>query len=83
MSSRTIALLVLAVIAATALTVEVTYFILDRFVLHNPNDPLTIEPQYVAGPARRWAARHAPHDRARGPDRRGPETNPPGARITQ
>ena len=39
MSSRTIALLVLAVIAATALTVEVTYFILDRFVLHNPNDP--------------------------------------------
>jgi hypothetical protein len=39
MSSRTIASLVLAVIAATALTVEVTYFILDRFVLHNPNDP--------------------------------------------
>jgi hypothetical protein len=40
-SNRTIALLVFAVVAATALTVEVTYFILDRFVLHNPNDPLT------------------------------------------
>jgi hypothetical protein len=36
-----IALLVFAVVAATALTVEVTYFILDRFVLHNSNDPLT------------------------------------------
>jgi hypothetical protein len=41
MSNRTVALLVLAVIAATALTVEVTYFILDWCVLHNPNDPLT------------------------------------------
>jgi hypothetical protein len=40
MSNRTIALLVLAVIAATALTVEVAYFILDRCMLHNPNDPL-------------------------------------------
>jgi hypothetical protein len=41
MSKRNIALLVLAIIVATALTVEVTYLILDRFVLHNPNDPLT------------------------------------------
>ncbi len=41
MSKRTIALLVLAVVAATALTVEVTYLVLDRFVLRDPNDPLT------------------------------------------
>jgi hypothetical protein len=41
MSKRKIALLVLAIVVATALTVEVTYLILDRFVLHNPNDPLT------------------------------------------
>jgi hypothetical protein len=41
MSKRTIALLILAVVAATALTVEITYLMLDRFVLRNPNDPLT------------------------------------------
>jgi hypothetical protein len=41
MSNRTIALLVLAVVVAAAVTVEVTYFVLDRFVLHDPNDPLT------------------------------------------
>jgi len=41
MSKRTIALLVLAVVAAAALTVEVTYLVLDRFVLRDPNDPLT------------------------------------------
>jgi hypothetical protein len=41
MSKRTIALLVLAAVAAAAVTVEVTYFVLDRFVLHDPNDPLT------------------------------------------
>ena len=34
-------LIVLAMIAAAALTVEGTYFILNAFVLHNPNDPLT------------------------------------------
>jgi hypothetical protein len=47
MSNRTIVLLVLAVIAAAALTVEVTYFILDRFVLHNPNDPLLKRADYL------------------------------------
>jgi hypothetical protein len=41
MSKRKIILLVLAVVVAAALTVEVTYLILDRFVLHDPNDPLT------------------------------------------
>jgi hypothetical protein len=41
MSNRAIALLVLAVVVAAAVTVEVTYFVLDRFVLHDPNDPLT------------------------------------------
>jgi hypothetical protein len=41
MSNRTIALLVLAAVVAAAVTVEVTYFVLDRFVLHDPNDPLT------------------------------------------
>jgi len=41
MSKRTIALFASAVVVATALTVEVTYLILDRFVLHNPNDALT------------------------------------------
>ena len=40
-SKRTIALFVLAAVLATAITVEVTYLILDRFVLHNANDPLT------------------------------------------
>jgi hypothetical protein len=41
MSNRTIALLILAAVVAAAVTVEVTYFVLDRFVLHDPNDPLT------------------------------------------
>ena len=41
MSNRTIALLVLALVAAAAVTVEVTYFVLDRFALHDPSDPLT------------------------------------------
>jgi hypothetical protein len=41
MSNRTIALLVLAAVVAAAVTVEVTYFVLDRFVLHDPDDPLT------------------------------------------
>jgi hypothetical protein len=41
MSKRTIALLVLAAVLAAAVTVEVTYLVLDRFVLHDPNDPLT------------------------------------------
>jgi hypothetical protein len=41
MSNRTIALLALAAVVAAAVTVEVTYFVLDRFVLHDPNDPLT------------------------------------------
>jgi hypothetical protein len=41
MSRRKIALFILAIIAASAMTVEVTYFILEHFVIHNPNDPLT------------------------------------------
>jgi hypothetical protein len=41
MSKRTIALLVSVVVLATALTVEVTYLVLDRFVLRDPNDPLS------------------------------------------
>jgi hypothetical protein len=40
-SSRTIFLIVLAMVAAAALTVEGTYLILNAFVLHDPNDPLT------------------------------------------
>jgi hypothetical protein len=40
-SRRTIILIVLAMIAAATLTVEGTYLILDAFVLHDPNDPLT------------------------------------------
>jgi hypothetical protein len=32
MSNRNIALLVLAVVVAAAVTVEVTYFVIDRFV---------------------------------------------------
>jgi hypothetical protein len=46
MSNRTTALLVLAAIVAAAVTVEVTYFVLDRFVLHDPNDPLTKAADY-------------------------------------
>jgi hypothetical protein len=41
MNNRTIILLILAVVAAQAVTIEVTYVVLDRFVLHDPNDPLT------------------------------------------
>jgi hypothetical protein len=39
-SSRTIVLVILALIAA-ALTIEGTYLILNAFVLHDPSDPLT------------------------------------------
>jgi hypothetical protein len=49
MSNHTIALLVFAVVAATALTVEVTYFILDRLVLHNPDDSLTKAKRTLSG----------------------------------
>jgi hypothetical protein len=40
-SSRTIVLIILALIAAAALTIEGTYLILNAFVLHDPSDPLT------------------------------------------
>jgi hypothetical protein len=40
-SKRTIVLFVIAVIAATALTIEGTYYALKTFVLETPNDPLT------------------------------------------
>ena len=40
-SKREIVFFVLAMIAATALTVEGTYYILKTFVIGNPNDPLT------------------------------------------
>jgi hypothetical protein len=40
-SKRTIILIVLAMIAAAALTVEGWYLILNAFVLHDPKDPLT------------------------------------------
>ena len=38
-NARTIVLL--AMIAAAALTIEGTYLILNAFVLHDPSDPLT------------------------------------------
>ncbi len=40
-TGRTVAIIALAIIAATAFTVEGTYFALKTFVLDNPNDPLT------------------------------------------
>ena len=40
-SKREIVFFVLAMIAAAALTVEGTYYILKTFVIGNPNDPLT------------------------------------------
>jgi hypothetical protein len=40
-SRRTIILIILALIAAAALTIEGTYLILNAFVLHDPSDPLT------------------------------------------
>jgi hypothetical protein len=40
-SGRTIVLYVFAMIAATALTIEGTYLILNAYVLHDPSDPLT------------------------------------------
>ena len=39
-SGRTIVLIILAMIAAAALTVEGTYLVLNTFVLHDQNDPL-------------------------------------------
>jgi hypothetical protein len=39
-SKRTIVIITLAVIAATTLTVEGTYFVLKTYVLDNPGDPL-------------------------------------------
>src|ERR1700722_19169915 len=41
LSKRTIAVIAVAIIAATALTIEGTYLILKAYVLDNPNDPLT------------------------------------------
>jgi hypothetical protein len=40
-TKREMVLFILAMIAATALTVEGTYYILKTFVISNPNDPLT------------------------------------------
>jgi hypothetical protein len=40
LSKRTIAAIALAIIAAMAVTVEGTYFVLKTYVLDNPNDPL-------------------------------------------
>jgi hypothetical protein len=39
-SRRTIVLIILAMIAAAALTIEGTYLVLNAFVLHDPYDPL-------------------------------------------
>jgi hypothetical protein len=38
-SKRTIVIITLAVIAATTLTVEGTYFVIKTYVLDNPGDP--------------------------------------------
>lgn len=38
---RDIAVGVMALIVATALTIFTTYYVLHRFVLDDPNDPLT------------------------------------------
>jgi hypothetical protein len=40
-SKREIGFFILAMIAATVVTVEGTYYILKTFVVGNPNDPLT------------------------------------------
>jgi hypothetical protein len=39
-SRRTIVLIILAMIAAAALTIEGTYLVLNAFVLHDSEDPL-------------------------------------------
>ncbi|THD62648.1 MAG: hypothetical protein E7813_19590 [Bradyrhizobium sp.] len=41
LSKRTIVVIALAIIAASAFTIEGTYLILKTYVLDNPNDPLT------------------------------------------
>jgi hypothetical protein len=41
LNKRTIVFVALAIAAATAVTIEGTYFALKTFVLDNPNDPLT------------------------------------------
>jgi hypothetical protein len=38
---RTIVVIILALIAAAALTIEGSYLVLKTFVLHDPSDPLT------------------------------------------
>jgi hypothetical protein len=40
-STREIVLFVLVMILATALTIWGTFYVLETFVLGNPNDPLT------------------------------------------
>jgi hypothetical protein len=40
-STREFALFVLVMIAATALTIAGTFYVLKTFVIGNPNDPLT------------------------------------------
>ena len=40
-SKRSIIIFIIVMIAATALTVEGTYYALKIFVMDNPNDPIT------------------------------------------
>jgi hypothetical protein len=40
-SKLTIVLIILAIIAAAALAIEGTYLIINAFLPHDPNDPLT------------------------------------------
>ena len=40
LSGRSFILFVIAMIAATALTIEGTYYVIERFVFNDTNDPL-------------------------------------------
>jgi hypothetical protein len=41
LTRREIVIVVIALIAAVALTIEATYYGVHKFLLDNPNDPLT------------------------------------------
>jgi hypothetical protein len=41
LTRREIVIVVIALIAAVALTIEATYYGVHKFILDNPNDPLT------------------------------------------
>jgi hypothetical protein len=59
LTKRDVVIALLAILAATVLTIEGAYYGLHRFVLDNPNDPLTR--QGGLNPSQRVKERKAPN----------------------